>query len=112
MEANINELGKRAFLGNPNIHVKKKDNQDTVTLLNTLRCFGLPNKVEFPTHQLQNTLDFIITEQNSNIIKETGRQSQISDHNLIHFILQTPSKIKKKWNKCHTGRQKLSTSVS
>ena len=39
------------------------------------------------------TLDLIITEENSNIIKETGRGSLISGHNLIHFILQMPSKI-------------------
>ena len=38
-----------------------KEDQDTITLLNTLKEFCLQNRVEFPTHQLQNTLDLIIT---------------------------------------------------
>ena len=50
MEANINELGECVLLGDLNIHVNKKDEQDTITLLNTLESFGLQNKVEFPTH--------------------------------------------------------------
>ena len=93
MEANINEPGECVLLGDLNIHVNKKDDQDTITLLNTLKSFGLQNRFEFPTCWLLNTLDLTITEQKSNIVKETGRLSLISDHNLIHFILQTPSKI-------------------
>ena len=93
MVANINEWGKCVILGNLNIHINQKDDQDTFILLNTLRSFALQNRLEFPTHQLQNMLDLIITEQNSNIIEEAGRGSLISDHNLIHFILQAPSII-------------------
>ena len=52
MEANINELGEYVLLGDININVNMKDNQDTVTLLDTLESFGLQNRVEFPTHQL------------------------------------------------------------
>ena len=80
------------LLDDLNIHVNKKDDQDTITFLDTLESFGLQNRIEFTTHQLQNTLDLVITEQNSNIIKETGKGSLISDHNLIHFILQTHPK--------------------
>ena len=39
MEANINEPGEYVLLGNLNIHVNRKDDQDTVTLLNTLKEF-------------------------------------------------------------------------
>ena len=85
-------MDEYVLLGNLNIHINKKNDQDTITLLKTLKRFGLQNRVEFPTHQLQNTLDLIITEENSYIIKETGRWSLISDHNIIHFIFQTPSK--------------------
>ena len=73
MEANIKVLGKCVLLGDLNIHVSKKDDQDTIILLDTLEGFGLQNRVEFPTHQLQSIPDLIITEQNYNIIKETGR---------------------------------------
>ena len=63
MEVNINELGECVLLCNLNIQVNKKDNQDTITLLDTLEIFGLQNRVEFPTHLLQKTLDLIIIER-------------------------------------------------
>ena len=61
MEANKNELGECVFLSDLNINVDKKDEQDTITLLNIVKSFGLKNKVEFPAHWLQNILDLIIT---------------------------------------------------
>ena len=41
IEVNINEPDECVLLGNLNIHVNKKDDQDTITLFNTLKSFGL-----------------------------------------------------------------------
>ena len=43
MEVNINAPGEHVLLGGLNIHVNKKDDQDTITLLDTLESFGLQN---------------------------------------------------------------------
>ena len=44
MEVNISELGEHVLLDDLNIHVNKKDDQDTITLLNILTSFGLQNR--------------------------------------------------------------------
>ena len=47
MEANINEMGECVLLGNFNIHLNKKDDQDIITLLDTLESFGLQTGLNF-----------------------------------------------------------------
>ena len=49
------------IMGNVNINMNDKEDQDTQTLLNTLEAFNLTQHVNIPTHNLGHTLDLIIT---------------------------------------------------
>ena len=66
---------------------------DTILLMDTLESFGLRNHVHFPTHRLQNMLDLMVTEEDSTVIMDTTEGSLFSGHNIVHFIIQTPSWI-------------------
>ena len=57
------------------------------------RNFRTSNQVSFPIHRLQNTLDTIITAEDSDIISDTHQGSLFSDHYIIHYALTTPSKF-------------------
>ena len=58
-----------------------------------LNIFSLKNHINFPTHQLQNTLDLIITHHKSSLISQTSQGSLLSDHNIIHYKLLPPDRI-------------------
>ena len=68
-------------------------NPVTILLMDTIESFGLRNHIHFPTHTLQNTLDLIITEEDLTIVIDTTQRSLFSDHNVVHFGIQTSSKI-------------------
>ena len=80
-------------MGDLNIHTNDPENQDTITFDDTIESLGLRNQVNFPTHRLQNTLDIIITAEDSSIISDTHQGSLFSDHYIIHYTLTTPSRL-------------------
>ena len=82
-------------MGDLNIHIKDAENQDTITFEDTIESLELRNQVSFPTHRLQNTLDIIITTEDSSIISDTHQGSLFSDHYIVHYTLTTPSKLTK-----------------
>ena len=69
------------------------ENQDTITFDGTIESLGLRNQVNFPTHRLHNTLDIIITAEDSSIISDIHQGSLFSDHYIVHYTLTTPSKL-------------------
>ena len=69
------------------------ENQDTITFEDTIESLGLKNQVSFPTHRLQNTLDIIITTEDSSIISDTHQGSLFSGHYIVHYTLSTPSRF-------------------
>ena len=75
MKVNINEPGECVLLDDLNIHVNKKDNQDKITLLNTLESFELQNWVEFPS--IDSGTPYIFSSL-SKIL--TSSKKQVGDH--------------------------------
>ena len=59
----------------------------------TLLDAELSPRLSFLTHRLQNTLDTIITTEDSDIILDTHQGSLFSDHYIAHYTLTTPSKL-------------------
>ena len=80
-------------MGDLNTHTNDPENQDTITFDDTIESLGLRNQVNFPTHRLQNTLDIIITAEDSSIISDIHQSSLFSDHYLVHYTLTAPSKL-------------------
>ena len=73
LEQKINTTGDTLLMGDLNIHTNDPENQDTITFDDTIESLGLRNQVSFPTHRLQNTLDIIITAEDSSIISDSSR---------------------------------------
>ena len=93
LEQNINTTGNTLLMGDLNIHTNDPENQDTIPFDDTIESLGLRNQVNFPTHRLQNTLDIIITAEDSSIISDTHQGSLFSDHYIVHYTLTTPSRL-------------------
>ena len=75
LEQNINTTGDTLLMGDLNIHTNDPENQHTIIFEDTIKSLGLRNQVSFPTHRLQNTLDIIITAEDSSIILDTHQGS-------------------------------------
>jgi hypothetical protein len=69
-------------IGDYNFHMNNKGNNDTIRLQKVLDTFGLKQHVSQPTHQSGNTLDLIITPNESHILSHTV-DDRISDHDSI-----------------------------
>ena len=92
LEQDINTTGNTLLMGDLNIHTNDPENQD-FTFDDTVESLGLRNQVNIPTHRLQNTVDIIITAEDSSIISDTHQCSLFSDHYIVHYTLTTPSKL-------------------
>ena len=53
---------------------------DAVAMNNILDLFNLKQHVNFPTHKFGNTLDWLITSDESNLINNIRSTGQMSDH--------------------------------
>ena len=93
LEQHISSAGELLLMGVLNIQVNCDNNPDTITLLDTYESFGLKNHVNFSTHHLQNTLYLILTQGTCSLISPTSHQSLLSDHNIIHYKLQTLGRV-------------------
>ena len=87
LELNINTTGDTHLMGDLNIHTNDPENQGTIISEGTIESLGLRNQVSFPNHRLQNTLDIIITTEDSDIISDTHQGSLFSDHYIVHYTL-------------------------
>ena len=56
-------------------------------LFNILRTFGLVQRIELPTYQNVNLLDYIITRQSNDIASDFMVSDKISDHMALHALL-------------------------
>ena len=79
-----NLTDKLLLVGDFNVHV---DNPDTILLNDLLASYNLVNRINFPTHKLQHTLDLIIDNGNNSLIKRSSRGLLILDHNFVHCTL-------------------------
>ena len=78
---------KIIVLGDFNIHWDEKSNTETVNFRNLVDSFNLQQHVEFQTHELGHTLDFILSRIDENIVKTCYGTEYISDHIAINAIL-------------------------
>ena len=83
----LNLTDKMLLVGDFNIHVDNPDNPDTTLLNDLLASYNLVNRINFPTHKLQHTLDVIIDNGDNSLIMSTSRGLLISDHNFVHCTL-------------------------
>ena len=93
LQQNINTTGNTLLMGDLNIHTNDPENQDTITFEDSIESLAFRNQVNFPTHRLQNTLDIIITAEDSSIISDTHQGSLFSKHYIVHYTLTTPSRL-------------------
>ena len=82
-----NLTDKMLLVGDFNIHVDNPDNPDTILLNNLLASYNLVNRINFPTHKLQHTLDLIIENGDNLLLVSTSRGLHILDHNFVHCTL-------------------------
>ena len=82
-----NLIDKMLLVGDFNVHVDNPDNPDTILLKDLLASYNLVNRINFPTHKLQHTLDLIIDNGDNSLIMSTSRGLLISDHSFVHCTL-------------------------
>ena len=94
MENNINTTGKLLLTGDFNIKINDETNHDTAKFLDFLESFGLVNHIHFETHCQENTLHLVISSEQYHLVHNPTKGCLFSDHNFVHFNLQTNSKSK------------------
>ena len=62
-------------------------------LFNILEIFGLVQRIELPTYQNGNLLDYIITRQSIDIASDVMVSDKISDHMALHASLSCLRRI-------------------
>ena len=87
-ESILNLTGYISLVGDFNIHVDQVHNSDSITFSDFLDSFGLANKVQFPTHKHQHTLDLVISSCMDSFIQSVYRGHLLSDHNFVHWKLR------------------------
>ena len=85
------------ILGNLNIHVNNTTLKSSILFNSTLITNSLQQHIKFPTHVHGNTLDLIITRNNSHITSNYSCSKLISDHYAIKFLINsvTPKRPRK-----------------
>ena len=66
---------------------------DAVAMNNILDMFHLKQHVNFPTHKLGNTLDWLITSDECNLINKIRSTDQMSDHSSFIATLNETAKL-------------------
>ena len=93
MERNINTTWEQIIVGDFNVHINKQDDSNAFIPSDMLESFNLSNRVEFPSHKLQNTLDLVINQQDSRWIRNICQGHLLSDHHLVLFNITSKSKV-------------------
>ena len=87
-EANINNKGIPIIIGDLNIHMNNLDSADTNTFLDILDSLDLTNRIQFPTHKSQNTIDLVISPRQSSFINSVSQGHLFWDHYFVNFQIQ------------------------
>ena len=90
-------MSKLLLVGDFNFHWNVPNDPDTIKLKDLLQTFNLTQFVTDPTHISGNTLDFIITRSDDNIVDSTHAPHFFSDHAAVHckMNLQKPALSRK-----------------
>ena len=77
--------------------MKKKNNHETKQFMQSIESFNLQQHVEFQTHELGHTLDFVLSRVGENLVKTCYGSEYLSDHIAINTILTIKeSKVQRK----------------
>ena len=89
--------GELLLLGDCNIHMDDLENTDTILFNDLLDSINLLNKVNFPSHKLQHTLDLATVDRKYSYLSKASRGHMLSDHNFIHcgLIITKPLPLTK-----------------
>ena len=79
--------GNIIIVGDFNINWLDNSDSERRNLFNILETFGLVQRIELPTYQNRNLLDYIITRQSSDIASNFMVSDTISDHMALHASL-------------------------
>ena len=79
--------GNLIIVGDFNINWLDTSDSERRNLFNILETFGLVQRIELPTYQNGNLLDYIITRQSNDIASDFMVSDKISDHMALHASL-------------------------
>ena len=79
--------GELHLLGDFTIHMDDLKNADTILFNDLLDSFNLVNKVNFPSHKLQHTLDLAIINREYSYLNRVSKGHMLFDHKYIHCDL-------------------------
>ena len=78
-ERDIIKSGQIALLGDFNIKMNKLEDADTIIFSDFLESFGLENRVKCTTNCMDNTIDLIMTQENSSHVSNIVKNTLFSD---------------------------------
>ena len=88
LERNIlSDHGELILTGDFNIHMDKPHLSDTVLFNDLLQSFNLANQVTFPTHLSQHTVDLMLCEMQSTVVRAIRQGHLFSNHYFLHADL-------------------------
>ena len=79
--------GNLIIVGDFNINWLDTSDSERRNLFSILETFGLVQRIELPTYQNGNLLDYIITRQSNDIASDFRVSDKISDHMALHASL-------------------------
>ena len=88
---------KPVFLGDFNLHFDNTRDKNVENFCSILGSYGLEQKVRSPTHEKGHILDWLLTNEETEIFDLEIIDKCVSDHFLIHFEMSTrkPTPIKR-----------------
>ena len=93
LERDITKPGQVTLLGNFNIKMSKPKDVDTIIFTDFLQSFGLENRVKCTTNHTENTIDLIITQENSSHVSNIVKNTLFSDHHLLCFNISSAKAV-------------------
>jgi hypothetical protein len=87
LDVHTSHAGKLIIAGDFNFHWECAQNSDIVQINDLLVSSGMTQHVTGPTHISGHTLDWLITRQADNVIKSVSVSSLLTDHNVVHCVI-------------------------
>ena len=88
-ERDIIKPGQITLLDDFNIKMNKPEDADTIIFSDFLESFGLEDRVKYTTNHMDNTIDLIITQENSSHVSNIVKNTLFADTLLLFNISST-----------------------
>ena len=93
LERDITKPGQITLKGDFNIKMNKPKDADTIIFSDFLESFGLENRVKGTTKHTENTINLIITQENSSHVSNIVKNTLFSDHHLLLFNISSAKAV-------------------